>query len=356
MLTFFARRATLRRFSGTPSLRRSFIRRQKAHISPHDDCADFLDAVARATRNRFATTDAISYAVHCVPRVAPFFSPTVVSLVDGDPLAGGARLLPQGAARPYVDTLHTIVAASPGGSLVPTALERASMLLRDEARALEDIDSHTAHIQLSMRILTWLPLVILGLSLLMSRNARLALATSSGLFMMVLIGVLLNLVGRAWIRRLRQLRDSTSHDDLSSLMSFLVTSLNAGFGMMESIDLHARITSCRASYEVVRTAASGRTLRESLNFLLQHCGERAKPLVDLIGASLIDGQPVTHTIDRLSRELIGERRRQRDSQIRSMPVKMAAPLVATVLPSFILLAAVPLAGYTHLVIGSSPLT
>ena len=65
--------------------------------------------------------------------------------------------------------------------------------------------------------------------------------------------------------------------------------------------------------------------------------------VDALLSASRDGLPVAAVLQRLADESRDERRRATEAAIRTLPVRLALPLVCCILPSFVLLGVVPLA-------------
>ena len=62
----------------------------------------------------------------------------------------------------------------------------------------------------------------------------------------------------------------------------------------------------------------------------------------MLGAADRYGLPLAPALDRLAAEARLARRQQAEAAARELPVRLAAPLVLCTLPSFVLLASVPL--------------
>lgn len=139
---------------------------------PADALAEQLSAVAREVRAGSSLANAIAT------------SPS------GDPDWALARAVLATLAE------HGGPASEPLDRVAATLRERAA--LRDERRV------HAAAAVLSARLLTWLPLLVAGCSMLTSSSVRqVMLATPLGWACLV-GGVLLNLLGRQWTARIIQ--------------------------------------------------------------------------------------------------------------------------------------------------------
>jgi tight adherence protein C len=93
---------------------------------------------------------------------------------------------------------------------------------------------------------------------------------------------------------------------------------------------------------VVDRMAAGQRLADALGALNDGLGTIAEPLVDSLAAAERYGLPLAPVLDRLADEARSARRRQAEAAARQLPVRLAAPLVLCTLPSFVLLAIVPL--------------
>ena len=86
----------------------------------------------------------------------------------------------------------------------------------------------------------------------------------------------------------------------------------------------------------------GRRFADALPLLSEELGPALDPLVDGLAAADRDGLPLAPVLERLAADARAHRRRRLDTLARQLPVRMAVPLVVCILPSFVLLAVVPL--------------
>ena len=86
----------------------------------------------------------------------------------------------------------------------------------------------------------------------------------------------------------------------------------------------------------------GDRFADALGQLRLQLGPIAQPLVDSLSAADRYGLPLAPVLERLSFEARQQRRRDTDAAARELPVRLAMPLVLCTLPSFVLLAIVPL--------------
>lgn len=95
----------------------------------------------------------------------------------------------------------------------------------------------------------------------------------------------------------------------------------------------------RAAHE---EAVLGRPRADALLDALAPLGDRALSVGYALADHLRYGAPIVPTLERLSAELRLDRRRRAEQAARRVPVRLLAPLIACVLPAFVLLTVVPL--------------
>jgi hypothetical protein len=87
----------------------------------------------------------------------------------------------------------------------------------------------------------------------------------------------------------------------------------------------------------------GAPFDEAMRRLRHEGGPALHAAIDALLSAARDGLPVASVMQRLADEARDERRRSTEAAIRTLPVRLALPLVCCILPSFILLGVVPLA-------------
>jgi len=92
----------------------------------------------------------------------------------------------------------------------------------------------------------------------------------------------------------------------------------------------------------VSDASLGRRLADELDKVPDRLGDASRPLVRALVAAERYGTPIVDALARVSADLRTERRRQAEIAARRLPVKLLFPLVACVLPAFVLLTVVPI--------------
>jgi tight adherence protein C len=133
--------------------------------------------------------------------------------------------------------------------------------------------------------------------------------------------------------------------DYPDALDLLVLSIRAGYLPAQAV---VEITpflaeSTRPAFAAVCAAMErGERFADSLRQLDAKLGPIAQPLVDSLSAAERYGLPLTPVLERLTLESQQQRRRDADASARELPVRLAMPLVLCTLPSFVLLAIVPL--------------
>jgi tight adherence protein C len=133
--------------------------------------------------------------------------------------------------------------------------------------------------------------------------------------------------------------------DYPDALDLLVLTIRAGYvpaqAVVEVVPFLPPAT--RGAFTAVDQAMNdGARFGDALGQLSMHLGPMAQPLVDSLSAADRYGLPLAPVLERLAFEARQQRRRDTDASARELPVRMAVPLVLCTLPSFVLLAIVPL--------------
>jgi tight adherence protein C len=133
--------------------------------------------------------------------------------------------------------------------------------------------------------------------------------------------------------------------DFPDALDLLVLAIRAGYLPAQAIVevvpfLPATLRPAFAS--VGAAMHRGERFADALRTLEADVGTIAQPLVDSLAAAERYGSPLTPVLERLAFESRQQRRRDADASARELPVRLAVPLVVCTLPSFVLLAIVPL--------------
>ena len=144
-------------------------------------------------------------------------------------------------------------------------------------------------------------------------------------------------------RRTRAVRQIEA--DYPDALDVLVLSIRAGYLPAQAVVETTQYlpASLRHSFASVGQAMhGGDRFADALSELSVQLGPIAQPLVDSLASAERYGLPLAPVLERLAFEARQQRRRQSDASARELPVRLAMPLVLCTLPSFVLLAIVPL--------------
>jgi Flp pilus assembly protein TadB len=173
--------------------------------------------------------------------------------------------------------------------------------------------------------------------------AVVVVALSPILALVVVIGAVF---WRRWSSARRVARNTRQiSTDFPDALDLLVLSIRAGYLPAQAV---VEITpflphQLQPAFTAVSDAMQhGDRFADALVALRSHLGPIAQPLVDSLSAADRYGLPLAPVLERLAFEARQQRRRDGDAAARELPVRLAMPLVLCTLPSFVLLAIVPL--------------
>lgn len=156
----------------------------------------------------------------------------------------------------------------------------------------------------------------------------------------VVVAVVLSRRGRRSATRLRARREAA----LPELMDALVALVHAG--LTPPMAWRELLLGCPADLRdpiaaVCHRMDRGDPFADALGQLLVDIGPGAHVLVDTLVTAERYGLPLGPVLERLSAEAAAQRRRSIEARSRQLPVRLSFPLVLCTLPSFVLLAIVP---------------
>ncbi len=132
---------------------------------------------------------------------------------------------------------------------------------------------------------------------------------------------------------------------LPDAIDLFVLAVRAGHLPTTAVDVvlpHLAAPLQPAFTEVSAAVREGARFADALAILPMRLGPLAAPLADSLIAAERYGLPLAPVLDRLADEARQHRRRLADVNARQLPVRLSLPLVLCTLPSFVLLAVVPL--------------
>ena len=314
---------------------------QQRVASPDFDFATLCDSLARATRSGTAPHDALLASL----RHHQFQHPCWLKLLDEVTVMQPCdRALANAfeSTQPHsndAQCLSLLQSSMVHGNFVPSALDHASSVLRDHAACKAELAVAASQAQLSARLLSMLPFVLLGGAFLVSSQFRSSL-WSPIVLGPLLIGVVLNRIGWRWITSLIARAVHDQPDGIGQLTEHLCVSLRTGLSMTLACERWRSVSPVGTS--VADLISGGAPLEEALLPLASMQPITGKNLGHTIVEAERDGLPILDTVMRLATDLRNERRRQIDTRIRQLPTRLSIPLVLCVLPSFLLLSVTPL--------------
>jgi tight adherence protein B len=242
--------------------------------------------------------------------------------------------------KPASLSAQLLQASISSGSFVPLALDHAAMVMRDSQRTADEISVATAHANVTMRMLTRTPFVLITVALLVSDSFRNVISTS-GMFLIFGIALMLNRIGAIWTTALiRRTQQPTASDDLIQLISILSVHVRAGSSLPSACLQLNGINDVGDS--IATLLQSGHSFEESLTPLSSHSDPFGEDIASLLISAFRDGQPVLDTMTTLTTEARQHKEHITQALIRKLPSQLAVPVVLCALPSFILLIVVPL--------------
>jgi Flp pilus assembly protein TadB len=175
--------------------------------------------------------------------------------------------------------------------------------------------------------------VLVGIAILLSPLLGAAIAVGGGLGQ------------RWWAVRRTALSTRQTVAAFPNALDLLVLSIRSGYlpaqAIVEIVPF-LPVPLRPAFIEIDEAMRRGERFADALARLPALLGPVAQPLVDSLSAADRYGLPLAPVLERLALEARQQRRRDSDATARELPVRLAMPLVLCTLPSFVLLAIVPL--------------
>jgi tight adherence protein B len=314
---------------------------QQRVVSSDLDFATLCDSLARATRSGTDPHDALLASLHHHQFQHACW---LVLLDEVTAMQSCDRALANAfeSTQPHsndAQCLSLLQSSMVHGNFVPSALDHASSVLRDHAACKAELAVAASQAQLSARLLSMLPFVLLGGAFLVSSQFRSSL-WSPIVLGPLLIGVVLNRIGWRWITSLIARAVHDQPDVIGQLTEHLCVSLRTGLTMTLACERWRSVSPVGTS--VADLISGGVPLEVALLPLASMHPITGKNLGHTIVEAERDGLPILDTVMRLATDLRNERRRQIDTRIRQLPTRLSIPLVLCVLPSFLLLSVAPL--------------
>ncbi len=182
---------------------RSFpARRRRATGSPTDlDVAAWCDDLARSVRSGSSLAGAVRESDTDHPLLEAAVRPITRQIARGKSLSAAVHdsCVEPSTALGLAFTVLRSCAELGGPAASP--LERVAATLRDRDAIRQEQLSHSAQARMSARVMTLIPLGMLGLLASTDPNVRAAVGTAAGLTT-VTVGAALNVAGWCWMQRI----------------------------------------------------------------------------------------------------------------------------------------------------------
>lgn len=288
------------------------------------DAASALALVARNVRAGMESSAAVT-AVH--PPTAGLLAVQQM-IADGVPLADALR---HGSTE-----ASTLAACMHHGQFSPGAIDSAVRVMRREEETRREILTALSSTRASTRLLTVLPFSFLALALIFSAGVRSGITTPVGAAAVVL-GAALNRGGARWMNRTatRAAHAGDTQRDFVAHVAMLAHHIRAGGNLLSA---SALLANGSPGWAAVHTSL----LRgEPLAHALAPVGPTGSPLVNVILSAHADGQPLLPALDALVEHTAHAAHEATRAAVARLPAVSTLPLVSCVLPSFVLVALIP---------------
>jgi len=316
-------------------------RHQQREVSPELDFATLCESLARTTRSGASPHDALLASLQRQQfqnQCWLILHDSVTAMQSCDSALASARESVQPHSND-AQCLSLLQSAMVHGNFVPSALDHASSVLRERAACNAELSIAASQAQLSARLLSVLPFILLIGAILASSQFRSSL-WSPVVLCTLFLGLVLNRIGWRWITSLIARAVHDEPNDIGQLTEHLCVSLRTGLSMTLACERWRSVSTMGSSVADLITA--GAPLEEALLPLAASHPITGKNLGHTIVEAERDGLPILDTVIRLATDHRNERRRQIDTRIRQLPTRLSIPLVLCVLPSFLLLSIAPL--------------
>lgn len=255
-------------------------------------------------------------------------------------------------------TYSVLTFGIPGGAAFERTAERLSL----RQRLRHERELHSAPARLSTRALTALPLATLALLVATSTSVRQFVHSTLGVSVL-LTGLVLNECGRRTSRAVidpsRRRRQKSNSTDLTDTFEAVALVVMAGTPLRTALVDSPFLAppTVREQFEKLAIDLNNGAL---LTDALEKWGQQFGGVSDQTVITLIEGQRNGSPLSEILRELVNsvdETRTQLEaSYIRTLPIRLAGPLVGCSLPAFVCLAIVPPLAGSLAGLSSSPLS
>jgi tight adherence protein C len=164
--------------------------------------------------------------------------------------------------------------------------------------------------------------------------------------LLAVAAVALHVAWPRWRRaRQRRIRRDAIQRALPDAIDLVVLAVGAGLTPLLAVERLAPAVPApvdEAFALVVTRVRRGQGFADALDALPETLGAAARPLAAALAATWRYGVPLGPALELIAVEARRERRRHAEEMARRLPVRLCFPLVACILPAFVLLAIAPL--------------
>lgn len=328
-------------------------------VARPNDWAMWCDSLARAVRGGATLTHALRTTAPPTP-VLRHVEPIQLALERGTPgiRAVDELVIPPGGDADVVAVVLRACVEHGGPSAEP--IDRAAAALRQRAALAAERRTQAAQARASAIVMTALPPVLLAMLTATSASVRDAVVSAPGV-VAVTLGSALNLVGWRWMgkivdgrrdvrrrparsRRASRQRHRAEIDALPDLVELVVVAARVGATPVSALRSAAGLAPAVLRpplEEVIHRLDRGVRLADALGAITERLGPSAAGFVDGLATADRYGLPLGPVLDQLADDIRSERRRALERDARTLPVRLAFPLVTCTLPAFVLTSIVP---------------
>lgn len=244
--------------------------------------------------------------------------------------------------------IRAITTSDRSGAALTPALERAEQTLRVRANQHREIAVASAQVMLSAGVLTALPFTVLAIAAASSTSVRSAIASTVG-YVSIALGASMATTGWWWIRRLT--RSSQHRDDIVDALDELTIMLSAGISLRSAVQemtTHPTPAAAALFTAIHRRCADGDPVADAIEATIAGPHPRDPPtagdhhrVLAAIASAHRHGAPLGESLGEATRELQRIRDARTRQRIRTLPIRLSAPLAVCILPAFIAIALVP---------------
>jgi tight adherence protein B len=162
--------------------------------------AEWCDHLARRLRSGVTLRDALLTTIPDDEPTKRLTEPIRRRLDRGEPVEAAVGAVEAPGSHLHLALTIIATAARVGGSSAP-AIDRTATTLRGRAADHDERQAQAAQARISAHVLTAVPLLMLTLLVTTDSDTREAVTTTVGMICLA-VGLSLNLVGSAWMRRM----------------------------------------------------------------------------------------------------------------------------------------------------------